>query len=86
VLTLSSGVEVDCEDDWDGLSGLGSGTNPYQDRRHRRGRAIARSRGAKRDYNSAWNRTPKLHIRQAAGGDLRKVGIHLEAGLDGSFL
>jgi len=66
--------------------GLGSGANPYYDRRYRCGRAIARSRGAKRDYKGAWNRTPKLHVRQAASGDLRKVGIHWETFLDESLL
>jgi hypothetical protein len=63
--------------------GFGSGANPYQDRRYRCGRAMARS---KKDYKGVWNRTPKLHIRQAASGDLRKVGIDWETAPDESFL
>lgn len=69
-----------------GCRGFGSGANPYQGRRYRCGCAMARSRGAKRDYNGAWNRTPKLHVRQAASGDPKKVGIHLGTVLDESFL
>jgi hypothetical protein len=63
-----------------GRRALGSSANPYQDRRYCRGRAIARSKGAKRDYNSVWNLMSKLRIWQAVSGDLRKVGIRLGIG------
>ena len=69
-----------------GCWGLGSGANLYQGRRYRCGRAMARLRGAERDDKGAWNRTPKLHGRQAAGGDPREVGIHWETVLDETFL